>query len=516
MKSLCTKMLTAIFILVCTSGVDAQNAQVQSYVKIGLPELKTSSGDKDFSAKAMAVLVQAVEDVGFYEIMDPDAIASIFDKLGKKYPVFCSDPRCIISVGNTIKADRMLFGSVDQGEKTFGAHLTLIDVMSKQTIDQVQLESDPGVSLEDFLKAIVLRLHGQPDENIDITLKTYFGPKVNNRKEWIISSGVCLGAGLIWAIGNGGLESASESRSFDDELSGVVSRAYHIPVHARPAALANAYTAASDDAYGVFYNPAGMAWVKGREAVVTYQKRIGTDNIAASLVNKATREIGFGQGFLYNGDELYSEATFVSAFAYRFNRTVSFLRPFGVGVNVKLTSTRSNESKDKTFDLYSEDNQQGQGFGLGFDLGARAEITENIAGGIVLKDVSSFVREKNMAGDYSYTEFNPMVLLTGGTIRVRHLTNLFAEIQVPVYQDQNWEMAGAIEQIFFRYVKARFGLRRNIQDIERPPWVITGGLGILVPTETLFGKYLTVDAAYEFNQVASLSNSLNFSLLFGF
>jgi len=506
--------------LVCTGLAFqgwAQNPAFESKVRIGVLNLDGLTPDEEFIQKATGALVDAVKGLGFYEVHNQDAMEKAFVSIGKKFPRGCNDPRCVIGVGSAVQLDRMVYGTIDKTANGYGGYLTLVDVVSRQVIEKVNLQAGDGISLGDFFTALVGRLHGQSGDDGGVALNRYFGPEIHNEKQMLVSTAAWTGLGLAWGLINALSGDASTDVDFDDRLSGIPTRSSHIPMNARPAALAHAYTAASDDAYGILYNPAGLAWISGREAMVSYQYRFGMDNFAASHVNKGTREIGFGQALLVNSDreKLSSEIYFFTGGAYKFNKTpLSFLRPFSVGANVKVMSIRSdNESGSGE---YQANDQSEQSFGIGFDFGLRAELSDQIVFGAVLKDLPSFVVVKNTASNWKYTEFNPVVLKMGGTFKVGYSTMLFAEGDIPLYKDQYWKMAGAIEQVLFRVVRLRFGAKKTIQEAEETPWLLTGGFGVDVNTERLWGKYLRIDGSYEFNQIGSFSNVLNFSFLFGF
>lgn len=514
MRNACAKLVCAVLCLGLTAA--AQNAPKESRLRIGILDLETPGDNEELARKAGKLLTRLVGEVGFYEVLDQEAIREEFEKIDKEFPRICRDPRCVVSVGNSARCDRMIYGSVAKNGTSYGTVLTLMDVVARRPIEHLSIEGEPGVGLEALLKAAVAKLHGQPEEDLNVELNSYYGPEVHQEKQLIVSSGIWAGVAFFYAMANGVFKGVDEFEKHSDELAGVPSRAYHIPLHARPNALAHAYTAASNDAYGVFYNPAGVAWVGGGEAVASYQYRYGMDNIAASFVNKATRELGFGHAFLYNGDRehLYSEATLATALAYKFDRTLPFLRPFSVGAGLKVINTRYKPGGENL--EFSDFDQRGHGFGVGLDLGLRAELSEKIYYGLVFKDVPSFVMEKNMKRGVKYVEFNPSVLQMGGLFKAGYATQLFAQGQVPLHRDQAWKMAGAVEHCFFGLLNARIGVRKEILAGFQVPWVITGGFGLEVNTEKVFGEFLTIDGAYEFNQFSPFSNPLSFSFRFGF
>jgi hypothetical protein len=73
-----------------------------------------------------------------------------------------------------------------------------------------------------------------------------------------------------------------------------------IGVSARAAAMGEAFVASADDASGIFWNPAGSAWIKQRQAHFTHNKWIqGISNDVAGVVFPTT--IGtFGIGLMLN------------------------------------------------------------------------------------------------------------------------------------------------------------------------------------------------------------------------
>ena len=59
--------------------------------------------------------------------------------------------------------------------------------------------------------------------------------------------------------------------------------------------------------------------------------------------------------------------------------------------------------------------------------------------------------------------------------------------------------SGGVEQEVFRVFKARVGLKK--QAYFDTPWLITGGFGLDINTESIAGKYIIVDGAYEYNTI---------------
>ena len=499
--------------LVCCAGLAlAQNGPPQK-VRIGVLDLQVIGSAESFAANASELLANALTGMGSYNVFTQRILEDAFQKVKLSFPQRCREPRCVIDIGSATGMDRMLYGRLDKNDKTYGVQLTLIDVQSKQIISSISLKSEPGVDADALLKAAVAKLHGKQDADLSVKVATYYGAEVHNEKEMAIASGACLGAGLIWALANGGFKGMGAAPAWKHvALSGISTGADHIPMAGRPAALANSYLAVSDDAYGVLYNPAGMAWVAGREAAVDYQYRFGLlNNVTASYVNKATRDIGVGNAILYSGDNDTSssmtEMYYVTAVGYKFNRLLSFMRPISAGASIKLATKTASGNADATAGQKT--------FGMGIDVGILWELSDQIRYGAVIKDLFAFDRVNNAVAGYSYTEMMPVTLAMGGLFKAGYTTNLMANGQIPLYKDQPWKMAGGIEQEFFRIIKARVGIEKEIQALVDTPWKFTGGLGLDANTESLLGRRFCLDASYEYNTL-SLLYVLNMSTRFAF
>lgn len=502
--------LTCVILALVTPVQSAEKTS-ESKVKIGIFSLESENGNKDLCDKASRVLSTIVNDIGFYTVFDQDMMTQNLGKIDRRMPAHCRDPRCVVSIGKSLQMDRMLYGSIDDNDKRIGVKLTLVDILMSQTIGTVSIEGDPGVSAKDVLTAAVAKLHGTNSPGATNYSK-YFGPEVNNKKQLLISSAGFLAAGIIWGALNYVVNSDAQSlvaEYRDDDLSGLTASADQIPMFARPAALANAYTAASDDAYGVLYNPAGIAWVANREAVLAYQYRFGLNNIAASYVNKATREIGFGQALLYSADRdnLFREMYFVSAIAYKFNELFSFMRPFSAGANIKIVSNRVKGT--------DEGSVSGSSFGVGLDLGLLFELSDQIRYGLNFRDLPVVNRWKNVSTGERYFEANAATLHMGGTFKAGYKTLLIADGQLPLSKDQRWKMAGGIEQEVFKVLLLRIGMQKEIASVQETPWKVTGGFGIRIDSESLFGKALQVDGSYEYNTL-QVFDVVNVSMKFAF
>jgi len=481
-----------------SAEVAVGSASDKNRVRLGVMMLSSSTGHDKDAFEMTALLVDKLEELGLYEIYRPGDIdkALADTRLGKGS---CRDPNCVLGVGKALGVRRMIYGTFDIAGSRCAVRLVLLNVVSGKPIESVSLEGALGVPAKDVMLTAVNRLHGDKSELGKMSV--YYGPPVNNLSEFLWTSVAVIGAGTFYSMvnygageegGSGAVELVPGAYDKGEKLSGIWASANQIPIFARPAALANAYTAVSDDAYGVLYNPAGMPWVKGREAVAAYQYRVGMDIMAVSYANKAHRDIGFGQAVLLTTDRdgAMTEVHFVTAAGYKINQEY-LLGPMSVGAAVKIMGN--------TVSKLSLDSPEGQSYGAGLDLGFMWELSPNIRYGLLFRDVPAVNQWRNRTTGSRYQEANPPTLQMGGSYSAAYHAFLTADGQIPLYADQPWIMAGGIEYEFFRMLALRVGLQREILDENADWWKITCGAGFKVDSGKIWGKAMTLDLSYEYN-----------------
>jgi len=495
------------------SAADGQGPEA-SRVKLGVLALESATGHEEEAAAMTALMIERLEDLGLYDIYRPNDIDAALSgtRLGKGS---CRDPRCVLGIGKVLGVRRMISGTFDITGSRCAVRLVLLNVVSGKPISSVSLEGAMGVPAKEVLLAAIDRIHG--DKRELNKMSAYFGPPVDNLSEFLWTTVSVQGAGLFYSTvnygaggdgGSGDVQTVPGAYGRNEKLSGIWASANQIPVFARPAALANAYTAVSDDAYGVLYNPAGMPWIGGREAVVGYQYRLGMDIMAVSYVDKALRDLGFGQAVLLTTDRdgAMTELYFVTAAGYKINQDYLF-GPLSAGVSLKVMGSTVNK--------LSPDSPFGQSFGAGLDLGFMWELSPMIRYGLLLRDVPAFSQWKNRATGALYAEANPVTLHMGGSYAAGYNAFLTADGQIPLYDDQPWIMAGGIEYEFFRMLALRIGLQREILDVYADWWKITCGAGFKFDTGTRWGREMTLDISYEYNTL-ELFHVVNVSVKAGF
>jgi hypothetical protein len=495
-KSIGTKSLIIALALSFAGLCETNQGDGQSKIRIGVLNLEMIGMDATAAAQVQDQIGQVLTDLGFYKVYKQADLEHGFESIKQRFPAHCRDPRCVAATGSSLGLDRMLYGQLDKNHDRYGITLFLLDVQSMQVSQHVTMETEGAAAVGDLVKASIYRVHGLSDGKAEgIRTHPYFGAEVHHERQLLYSSAAFVAVSAIWAAANGSLKNFHNAHTSDTvTFSSLSSSSLQIPLFGRPAALADNYVAASDDAYGVMYNPAGMAWVKNFDVAIGYQYRYDLlNNFVASYATKATREIGFGQAIYYNADYsgLQSELYFVSAYAYKFNQLLPFLRPLSIGASLKIMNINTPKNELGTVSQNS--------IGAGLDLGLMTELSDNIKFGFVFKDCPTYLKvskDNNATVDY---QSSPTILQVGGAYQAGYSTYLICEGQIPLNAEQAWKFSGAIEQEFFQVFLARIGLKKEAAF--DTPWLITAGFGTKFNTESIAGKYVILDGAYEYNTI---------------
>jgi len=150
---------------------------------------------------------------------------------------------------------------------------------------------------------------------------------------------------------------------------------------ARAMGMGTAYSAIADDAFGLFYNPAGTAntpYIQGAGTVGRMLSPRGPLSFATGVylrpyepINTATIGAAYHLERQRNGGDIDS-LMFNYGQEYKV-RDLPFSKPLKIGATVKAVNSSDGVSKSK--------------FGLGFDVGAIARTNMGLSAGIVLSDM---------------------------------------------------------------------------------------------------------------------------------
>ncbi|MEK7384445.1 MAG: hypothetical protein AAB262_14310, partial [Elusimicrobiota bacterium] len=155
---------------------------------------------------------------------------------------------------------------------------------------------------------------------------------------------------------------------------------------ARAMGMGHAYAAIADDAYGMFYNPAGPANTPYTQAAVSLGRVLSPIGTLTSVsgayarpyepINTATIGVGYSMVRQSNGSDM-------DTVLFNFAQEIKVLKlplskPLKVGGNFKFVNVDRGRTK-------------GGKFGLGFDVGALARTHMGLSLGAALTDLTSDV-----------------------------------------------------------------------------------------------------------------------------
>lgn len=139
-----------------------------------------------------------------------------------------------------------------------------------------------------------------------------------------------------------------------------------VGVGARATAMGEAFVASSDDASGIYWNPAGSAWIENRQAHFSHNSWIQGINHNVASLTFPTAVGSFGIGLLLNNVEGFERRTIASEeptgtfsahdFSFALNYSRKVMDNLSVGANFKFFNEK----------IYVEDAS-----GYMVDLGAR-------------------------------------------------------------------------------------------------------------------------------------------------
>ena len=145
--------------------------------------------------------------------------------------------------------------------------------------------------------------------------------------------------------------------------------ALKIGISARAAAMGEAFTASADDASGIFWNPAGTAWVTKRQAHFTYNQWIQDISHNAAGIVLPSSLGAFGIGIMLNSVEdferrvIASEEPLGTFSTQDFSMSMSYARKFGNNLSAGIRAAFLYEK------IYVE-----SASGYAVDLGVRYQV----------------------------------------------------------------------------------------------------------------------------------------------
>ncbi|MFA7711423.1 MAG: PorV/PorQ family protein [Candidatus Neomarinimicrobiota bacterium] len=258
---------------------------------------------------------------------------------------------------------------------------------------------------------------------------------------------------------------------------------------ARATAMGNSGVALPIDGFGVYYNPAGLAFMEEKNVAVSYSfLSLDRQFHFAGLSVPLPPNAGVGVSWLHAGvkniegrtstgqiDEIYKtgEDVVLLSFANAFHPKIA------LGLNFKILH-------NQLLDI--------QATGLGFDIGILFQPVEWLAAGLQLKDIGAGytwnTRDLFDAEGSNYTEKFPQIIKLG--LAIKPIQQLIFTSDVEVSNQNVWQTHFGAEYFWRNLAFLRFGMNN-----QSPTFGVGLAYGFLANIDTQLDYALIVGAVSE-------------------
>ncbi len=247
-----------------------------------------------------------------------------------------------------------------------------------------------------------------------------------------------------------------------------------LPVGARSLAMGGTHVGFINSPDAVFLNPAGLGQMRGLGISLFYQKPFALADVHFGTISVCLplSTYRFGFGYIYLGNNLYSEQKFNIAFSHRFFQTIL------LGINTRLQTIN--------IENYGSTSR------LGFDFGVMVPINENFSWGFTYQNI-------NRPGIVGSEQNLPQIIKAGFSLKaVPQLT-----LNMDIYKDVRYpqEVRFGIEFSPLKQLRLRAGTATN-------PDLFSAGFGLSV-------RRFQVDYAFFTHNDLGLTHQMSFSFYFG-
>ena len=251
---------------------------------------------------------------------------------------------------------------------------------------------------------------------------------------------------------------------FSEDLSNIQSAFLDIGYGSRAMGLGGAYTAVTNNAISMVWNPAGLADQKTKHSICfDNTSLLGLYNYSFLGYNKHLDSgASIATGIIYSGDEAMSETTVMLSYAvnsdFIYNYLFSFpdfLRTTSFGFTAKYYSSSFGNNSDG--DYIDENNVShqvtGNAQGYGFDMGFKTAISAKDNIGLYwrnpINSISWDSKNGSLTAEGQYDEKLPTGLLFGYA-HTGNKATLSLDIDKALHQDQEDLIKTGIEYRFYR------------------------------------------------------------------
>ncbi|MFP4520897.1 MAG: hypothetical protein ACLFQK_02000 [Fibrobacterota bacterium] len=500
-------------------GPDIEETESSDELRLGVLLLETENVDRKTAENVSGYIREAASKNGLYKIIDKSEMDERASLKNKSSDIKCYHEKCLMEASQLFVADKIISGTIEKDGALYILKATLFSTETADFAAKVSVASEcQAKELDQLASYGTSLLLGSSLPEVSIKIGQYKGKQYDRQKEWYLSAGASSLIGLAWMMsvkGDGlveGFDKDSHYEKTDASLSSLTGAfPDRIGYGGRARGMGGAYTALSDDAPGIIYNPAGLVRVKGRSASYSYLKQFNIQSYNfVGFAGKITRTRAHGQAVLFSGDELMSEATVITSYAHLFENIHKLIRPVSAGINVKFRMASFKNPEDYN------DASVGSGSGLGLDLGMQTKLSDRITFGLVMKDIFDYISYTNDLTEDSYTESVPMNLVIGGHYKASRTVNLVLDGRKGFGDSHDNISLGGEKYFFNNIVALRTGLSHDFSFYKNIRWNMGGGINY----DVMDNKNIGLDYAFEYSRTEDQSDLLSgihrFSLNFRF
>ena len=285
---------------------------------------------------------------------------------------------------------------------------------------------------------------------------------------------------------------------YAQDLANFSSAFVDIGFGARPLGMGHAFSAITDDANAILWNPAGIAEVEGFEGTVSYTKLFNLIPYSfASLVYSPSTKIAIAGGLIISGDDLFREISLISCGATKF-----YLK--GHQMNLGFSLTLHNASFGKNDPSHISVSGDALGYSLGW--GMQFYLTKKIVLASHLQNLFNSIHW-NSSTIGKYQEGLPRRWIIGVGFKNFHQINFDLDFHKSLYQDIEDKFYIGAERIFLNKFSLRAGTATSIDQAQNQFYSFGGGFNHCFSKRFCF----QLDVAYV---VHPLENMFRSSLTF--
>jgi len=260
---------------------------------------------------------------------------------------------------------------------------------------------------------------------------------------------------------------------------------------ARPMGMGGAFTALSDDAHAIFWNPAGQTLMERSQLAMMHTKQFGLIPYSLGAYSSHIKKNHIGVAYLTSGNDALKENTVFASYARAFQLPLLGLTRVGLNLRYRSASFGNNEDG-------GEERSKGTATGFGFDLGILWKLDQATQFGIFGRDLINNMNYNNKTRQVEYAEKIPAALIFGLSRQFGKAAVFAIDWDKSLHEDTTEKVHIGGEVTLFKILMLRAGLWQNMDTYRNLNYSL--GFGLQIIKHKLGAQF---DFAYIFNDLAN-------------